>query len=37
VGTKEQLADMLTKILDISTFLFFCKQIYGLRRKTMKA
>jgi hypothetical protein len=37
VGTKEQLADMLTKVLDMSTFLLFCKQIYGLRRRMLKA
>ena len=36
-ATKEQLADMLTKILDVSTFLMFCKQIYTLRRKAIKA
>ena len=34
--TKEQQADMLTKVLDMSTFLLFCKQIYALLRKTLK-
>ena len=34
--TKEQLADMLTKVLDVSTFLMFCKQIYMLRRRVLK-
>ena len=33
VATKEQLADMLTKVLDMSTFILFCKQIYKLRRR----
>ena len=37
VATKEQLADMLTKILDMSTFILFCKQIYSLRRRGLKA
>ena len=36
ITTKEQLADMLTKVLDMSTFLTFCGLIY-LRRKRVKA
>ena len=33
VGTKEQRADALTKILDMSNFLVFCRFLYPLTRK----
>ena len=33
VPTKEQLADALTKVLDMTAFLLFCKQVYGVRRR----
>ena len=32
ITTKEQLADMLTKVLDMRSFLFFCALIYRRRR-----
>ena len=32
VVTKEQLADMLTKVLDMSTYLAFCRIIYNRRK-----
>ena len=33
VGTKEQLADGLTKVLDLSAFLLLCRQLYTARRR----
>ena len=32
VSTKEQLADMFTKVLDMSTYLYFCRMLYQRRR-----
>ena len=32
IATKEQLADMLTKVLDMSTYLAFCRLIYRHRK-----
>ena len=32
IPTKEQVADMFTKVLDMSTFLFFCRMLYSRRR-----
>jgi hypothetical protein len=34
IPTKEQLADMLTKVVDMSTFLYFCRILYRRRRMT---
>ena len=32
IPTKEQVADMFTKVLDMSTFLLFCRVLYKRRR-----
>jgi hypothetical protein len=32
IPTKEQVADMFTKVLDMSTFLLFCRALYKRRR-----
>jgi hypothetical protein len=33
VATKEQLADLATKVLDMSTFLLFCRTLFSSRKR----